>query len=278
MLSRFPVAFRPPAFASRVILSPLGNWAFLTVGLPAHDTVAGPQRGSHVPHARDTTGVGALLYPGDGGAHPADMRSPAGACRFPAASPCTPALASHQRGSRITRHQREVHAIHPSGLPLACDPRMEQGSLGFPPSFAPRRYQRRTSGWGQAIEHRPGTTQPTSAGPPICESTRYVRPRVARPTKLMWNGLVNRAVRGFASSIWGASNRGRLLCRFSVLSSRGFAVGGAVAAATPLSPVVVVGVGGGLDHAPGRGWWADRQTDVRGSGPQFGYSQKGALD
>ena len=54
--------------------------------------------------------------------------------------------------------------------------------------------------------------------------------------------------------------------------------GGAVAAATPLSPVVVVGVGGGLDHAPGRGWWADRQTDVRGLGPQFGYSQKGALD
>ena len=33
-MSRFPVAFRLPAFASRVILSPLGDWAFLTVGLP----------------------------------------------------------------------------------------------------------------------------------------------------------------------------------------------------------------------------------------------------
>ena len=69
-----------------------------------------------------------------------------------------------------------------------------------------------------------------------------------------------------------------LVVSLSVLSSRGVAVGGAVAAATPLSPAVVVGVGGGLDHAPGRGWWADRQTDVRGLGPQFGYSQKGALD
>ena len=33
--SRFPAAFRLPAFASRVFLRPLGNWAFLAVGLPA---------------------------------------------------------------------------------------------------------------------------------------------------------------------------------------------------------------------------------------------------
>jgi hypothetical protein len=38
------------------------------------------------------------------------------------------------------------------------------------------------------------------------------------------------------------------------------------------------GLGRGLDHAPGRGWWADRQTDVRGLVPQFGYSQKGARE
>ncbi len=30
-----PAAFRPPAFASRAFLRPLGNWAFLAVGLPA---------------------------------------------------------------------------------------------------------------------------------------------------------------------------------------------------------------------------------------------------
>jgi hypothetical protein len=33
--SRFPAAFRPPAFASRVFLHPPGDCASLTVGLPA---------------------------------------------------------------------------------------------------------------------------------------------------------------------------------------------------------------------------------------------------
>src|ERR1019366_7042644 len=46
-------------------------------------------------------------------------------------------------------------------------------------SFAPHRYQRRTSERARAIEYWPGTTPPTRVGPPICEFTRYVRPRVA---------------------------------------------------------------------------------------------------
>jgi len=33
-VSWFPAAFRRPAFASRVILFPPGDWAFLAVGLP----------------------------------------------------------------------------------------------------------------------------------------------------------------------------------------------------------------------------------------------------
>jgi hypothetical protein len=48
-----------------------------------------------------------------------------------------------------------------------------------------------------------------------------------------------------------------------------------VAAATPWARAGQVGAGGELDHTPGHCWWADRQTDVRGLGPQFGYSQKG---
>jgi len=60
--SRFPAAFRPPALACRVILFPPGNWAFLTVGLPGHKP--GPGRGFHVPHQRDTTGMGASSTPG----------------------------------------------------------------------------------------------------------------------------------------------------------------------------------------------------------------------
>src|SRR5450755_1239613 len=59
---------------------------------------------------------------------------------------------------------------------------MERASLGFPSSFAPRRPRagRRTSRWGQAIEHVPGTrSRLTSAEPPVCVPTRSVRPRVA---------------------------------------------------------------------------------------------------
>ena len=74
---------------------------------------------------------GCLLYLGGGGAHSADKKSPADACRFPAASPCTPPGIP---SARLTHNETstEVHAIHPSGLPLARDPRMEQGSFGFP--------------------------------------------------------------------------------------------------------------------------------------------------
>jgi len=54
-----------------------------------------------------------------------------------------------------------VQAIHPSGLPLARHrPDGTSSGFGFPPSFEPRRpgAGRRTSRWGQAIEHGPGTT------------------------------------------------------------------------------------------------------------------------
>ena len=56
-MSRFPVAFQLPALACRVILCPLGGWAFLTVGLPGN---ARTPSGFHVSHARATTGLGAL--------------------------------------------------------------------------------------------------------------------------------------------------------------------------------------------------------------------------
>src|SRR5664280_1152517 len=56
---------------------------------------------------------------------------------------------------------------------------MEQGPLGLNPSFAPHRYQRRTSERARATEYWPGTTPPTKVGPPTCEFTRLVRPRVA---------------------------------------------------------------------------------------------------
>jgi hypothetical protein len=66
-------------------------------------------------------------------------------CSFPSA------------GLHVTRHHRGFTCVHPSGLPLHLWPLDGTAALGLDHlSFAPRRCQRRTSGWGQAIEHRPG--------------------------------------------------------------------------------------------------------------------------
>ena len=137
-----------------VILFPAGSWASLTVGLPAK---AGPRRGFRVSHARAAIGVGALSTPGTtvlilaGVAH---RPAPAASQRHVPA----PRHSIHRCGAPLDEASTRVQVLHPSDLPLACDPRMEQEPLGFPPSFAPRNYSQRTSGRGQVIEHGPETT------------------------------------------------------------------------------------------------------------------------
>jgi len=66
-----------------------------------------------------------------------------------------PATTTHPCEAPLDEASTRVYAIHLSGLPLACGSRMERAPLGFPPSFAPRPYERRTSGWAQATEHGP---------------------------------------------------------------------------------------------------------------------------
>jgi len=126
---------------------------------------------------------GCPLYPEDCGAHTAGRVSPAAARRFSAASPCTPDP-NHpiNRGSRVTRHHRGFTTVHPSGLPLTCNPRMEHGSLGSPPSFTPRRYQQRMSEWGRAHGHWPELRHRHQA---VLHhvATRCVHPRGAPPNQ-----------------------------------------------------------------------------------------------
>ncbi len=125
----------PPAFASWTILFPPGTSASLTVGLPATLIAAGPRRGSHVPLARDTTGEGALSAPGAAvSTRPVKCpRPPPAASQRPAPAP-RPQQPISRRLTLTRRHQGFTH-LHPSGLPLTCGPRMEQGPLGLNPEL-----------------------------------------------------------------------------------------------------------------------------------------------
>ena len=96
--SRFPAAFRPPAFASRVFLRPLGNYAFLTSGLPAGTSCRTSSGLSRSAWSRCGRG-GCRLNPGDGGALPTGRWTPVGTCRLPAAVPILPPSAFRLRES-----------------------------------------------------------------------------------------------------------------------------------------------------------------------------------
>ena len=66
---------------------------------------------------------------------PADMQIPDRRLPLPNGQPLHPARNIPSCGARINEASTEVHAIHPSGLPLACDPRMERGPLGLYPEL-----------------------------------------------------------------------------------------------------------------------------------------------
>jgi hypothetical protein len=171
-MSRFPVAFRPPAFASRSSDSRRG------IRPPSRSAYrpnsAGPRRGYRVPHARATTGLGALSTPRTTVLIPTEDRP-----QPTSAAPPRPVLTPRYNipSSRAPSYEASprVQAIHPPDLPLACSPQMEREPLGFPPSFEPRwpGARRRTSRRGRAIEHGPETTLTTSVEPPILRVYSY---------------------------------------------------------------------------------------------------------
>jgi hypothetical protein len=155
---------------------PAEDWAFLAVGLP--DNARTPS-GFHVSHVRVATGEGALSTP-----RTAVLTRPTASLRSPPAAsqrqcPYTPA--EHpSSGAQLDEASLRVHCIHPSGLPLACGPRMERAPLGFSPELRTPPLPATHVRVGTGLEHWPGTTQSTSSvDPPSYESTRIVRPRVA---------------------------------------------------------------------------------------------------
>jgi len=140
--------FRLSAFASWVILRPLGSCTFLTVGLPT-SICRTPTGLSCCTWARPDR-AGRPLDPGDGGALPTGDYPPAGTRRFAAASPYTPlehpigVVNLHETSSRVHSRSpitpRRLAAAPgpgasplPAGLLLACRPRMEREPLRLLP-------------------------------------------------------------------------------------------------------------------------------------------------
>ena len=168
-MSRFPAVFRLPTFASRPSDSrrglgpPYGRLTGSKIRTPT-----GLPRSTRTSYDRGRC----LLYPEDGDARPAGPSSPAGACRFSTASPCTP-LRHPIGGASDNEASTEVHAIHPSGHSPRLWPRMERRPWASSLSFEPRRPRADDARQGgDGPEHKPGTTLTTSAEPPICVSTR----------------------------------------------------------------------------------------------------------
>ena len=97
IVSRFPVVFRPPAFASWSSDSRRGIGLSLRSAYRTRDrarTLTGLPRSARMSYDRG----GSPLYPEDGGARPGQVVSLTGACRFSAASPCILANNIHRRG------------------------------------------------------------------------------------------------------------------------------------------------------------------------------------
>ena len=159
ILPRFPVAFRPPAFAC---------WASCPAeefrsphGRPTRQPAPGPRRGFHVPHIRVTAGLGALFTPRPSGALTAGPIPPAAARPSSRGQALLPRSSSHLPELSITRRHQGFTRVHPPGLPpRLVDPPDETGALGLTPraSHPNRPDLRRTPDRGTGIEHSPGVT------------------------------------------------------------------------------------------------------------------------
>jgi hypothetical protein len=244
-MSRFPVAFRPPAFRFSVIRYPPRSWALLTVGLPGTP-----------PACPDLDGVTAFrtheLRPGWVPSIPRGRR-----CYSTADDRARPAPAALPRlvlqprssipscGAPLYEASTRIHAIHPSGHSLACGrPDGTGRRLGFPPRLPNPADQEPTThvrggdrpsstDLKQRLRHQPNLQS--------CVVTRFVRPRVA-------------PIKGEVLAVVRPPGRGAV---FRGCGSRG-AVGHATVSSMPASIRQAGALG--LAEAPANPvWLADRR-------------------
>lgn len=98
---------------------------------------SGPRRGYRVPHARAAIGVGALCAPGTTVLIPDRSHFPAGACRFAAASPCTPPYFPSTRISLNEASTKGSHVFARPIFPRLWPPGWNGPPLGFPRASHP---------------------------------------------------------------------------------------------------------------------------------------------
>lgn len=163
--ARFPAAFRPPALASWAILFPPQEF-----GLPhgrLTETLPGPGRGFHVPHAQDSAGEGAAYIPGAAvfmrpirclGSPPAAFQRPAPAPRH----------RNHLSGAHFDETSSAVHSrslVRPSPHPRSSDG--SRAASAFPRASHPAVTSDARQGWGQGNEHIPGLRHRQHRRPPL---------------------------------------------------------------------------------------------------------------
>ena len=182
-MSRFPVAFRLPAFASRSSDARRGiRLSSRSAYRPARGR-AGPRRGYRVPHARAATGVGALYTPGTVVLLPAGARArPAPAApRRPV--PDDPAPTFHPRGC-ASRGINEGSSNSPvRSSPRPRPPGWNGPPLRLPPELRtpPTRSRRRTPRAGTGHRARTWNYRSTSH-PPILQSVVHSLRATSRRT------------------------------------------------------------------------------------------------
>ena len=156
----FPSPFRPPAFASWSSCARQGTGPSLRSAYR-----------SLLPEP-DPDGVATFrtheLRPGWVPSLPRGLRCPHGRQVFPGrrTPPCSgpslyPRPATHHRRLLITRHHQGFTVVHPSGLPLACSPRVEREPSGLSPRASHPAVTGGARQGGAGREHAPGPTRPT---------------------------------------------------------------------------------------------------------------------
>jgi hypothetical protein len=168
-VSRFPVVFRPLALASRSSDSRRGIGPSLRSAYrPTGRTPTGLPRSARTSCDRG----GPPLDPEDGGALPGLRDVPSRRLPHYSGPSLHPAATFHRAGLCFTRHQRGFKRFARPVFPSPVAPGWSGSPWAFPRASHPAVTGGARRGWGQAIEHGPGTTLTTSAEPPINVFTR----------------------------------------------------------------------------------------------------------